>query len=199
METFKHVFNTLTGKEADRDFLLSTIGEPLEKTFSILDEELQEIALQEYFKFNRTHLEYGVGVFTGIVKSIRVLKGRGAVTGLVTSKRYESAFFTIRQFELEDMFDVIVTRENTEKHKPHPDPVTEALRQIQDKYPKKGFDFPKEAIYIGDSIHDLKSAQNAGAGAGIVDWTCMDKELLKAGGPDHWFVSAQEILNLYNT
>jgi pyrophosphatase PpaX len=198
METFAHVFKTLTGQEGDRDFLLSTIGEPLEKTFSVLDEDLRDKALQEYFKYNRTHLEFGVGVFADIIKSIYSLKRQGAVTGLVTSKRYESAFFTIRQFELENMFDVIVTRENTQKHKPDPEPIIEAFRQIQGKYPEKNFDFPEEAIYIGDSIHDLKSAQSAGAGTGIVDWTYMDKRSLKESGPDHWIVSGQEILNLYN-
>lgn len=196
METFKYVFITLTGKEADNDYLLSTIGEPLEKTFSILDISQQNMALEHYFEYNKTRLKYGVGIFNGMFQTIKQIKSQGGITGLVTAKRFSSAIITIKQFELEELFDVIITRESTKRHKPLPDPIFEGLRQIKNKFPELENISTDQTIYIGDSIHDLKSAKAAKVAAGIVDWTYMNKKILRECDPEHWIYSPQEIIEL---
>jgi len=53
-------------------------------------------------------------------------------------------------------FEVIVTREDTEKHKPEPEPLLLACKKLRIK--------PEEAVYIGDAVIDCQAARNAGTG-----------------------------------
>src|SRR5678815_4537220 len=47
---------------------------------------------------------------------------------------------------LRDSMDVVIGAEDTERHKPDPDPVLEALRRLEAE--------PAEAAYVGDSPYD---------------------------------------------
>jgi len=51
-------------------------------------------------------------------------------------------------------FDVVITHEDTEKHKPHAEPLEKALAQLGGNKEK--------AVMIGDSDKDLGAAKNAG-------------------------------------
>jgi len=53
-------------------------------------------------------------------------------------------------------FEVIVTREDTEKHKPDPEPILLACKKLGIK--------PEEAVYVGDALLDFQAAKNAGTG-----------------------------------
>lgn len=196
MESFQYVFVTLTGTEADEKFLLSTIGEPLERTFRILDEPLRAEAMQLYFKYNEAALESGVGIFIGIRQMLDRIRSVGSYTAIVTSKRLSVASFTIEQFGLAPYFDVTITRENTQRHKPYPDPIFKALEDIRAMFALEDPIDRKDVLFVGDSIHDLRCARNACVDAAVVDWTYMDKEELRSDHPAHWIYSAEEIAGL---
>jgi len=51
-------------------------------------------------------------------------------------------------------FEVIITKEETKKHKPNPDPLLLACKKLKIK--------PEEAIYVGDAVIDYQTARNAG-------------------------------------
>ena len=55
-------------------------------------------------------------------------------------------------------FEVIVTAEETERHKPDPDPILLALERL-----RVG---PDAAIYVGDSPYDILAARAAGVASG---------------------------------
>ncbi len=196
MESFQHVFRTVTGSSADERFLLSTIGEPLERTFRFLDEGRKAEALRLYFEYNEKALASGVGVFLGIPAMLARIRAAGARTAIVTSKRLSVTQFTLRQFGLDPLFDVTVTRESTARHKPFPDPVDKALEVIGERFsPGEEVD-RQDALFIGDSLHDLLCARNAGVDIAIVDWTYMDKDELRRNRPDHWVYHADDIAGL---
>ncbi|MDD2392438.1 MAG: HAD hydrolase-like protein [Eubacteriales bacterium] len=196
METFRHVFKVSGGEPVSDDYLLSTIGEPLEKTFDVLPRELRQGALEEYFAYNRSHLDHGVGIFYRLIRAIEEIKDIGGVTGLVTSKRHESAFHTIEQFGIGYLFDQITVREDTSRHKPHPDPVLEAIRRISEKTGNRNDIILNEVLFVGDSIHDLVSAKRAGTHTAIVDWTHMDRSVLIEAAPEHWIKDPSELVEM---
>jgi phosphoglycolate phosphatase len=51
-------------------------------------------------------------------------------------------------------FHVVVTREDTKNHKPDAEPLLLACKKLKIK--------PEEAVYVGDSVIDYKTAKNAG-------------------------------------
>jgi HAD superfamily hydrolase (TIGR01549 family) len=71
-------------------------------------------------------------------------------------------------------FDVIITHESTNKHKPDPEPLLLACKKLGIK--------PDEAVYIGDRIIDLETAKNAGTDfIGILSGGTSKEEFEKAG------------------
>jgi pyrophosphatase PpaX len=193
MESFQYVFTRLTGSPGDERYLLSTIGEPLERTFRVLPEALRDEAMQLYFRYNEEKLASGVGIFIGMNDMLQRIRRSGALTGIVTSKRRSVATFTIDQFDLGRYFDVSITRESTLRHKPHPDPIDKALEELEKQFVLRSPIDRRDVLFVGDSIHDLLCARNAGVDMAMVDWTYMDKDGLRREKPEHWIMDAGEI------
>ena len=75
--------------------------------------------------------------------------------GLVTSKGIAIASQGMGLFGLQPYFDVLVTLEDTTRHKPFPDPVLLACERLGIA--------PHEAVYVGDATWDIEAGKAAGA------------------------------------
>jgi len=180
LECFHTAFLEVTGKKEDEAFLLSTIGLPLAFAFEGCGDPLTRQMLYEaYQKENARLLPTSVRIFDGIKDGLEALRTMGVRQGIVTSKKRETALYTMRQFGLEEFFEILVTREDTEIHKPDPEPLFLALR-------KMGIQDFSRVLYVGDSVHDLRCAVNAGIDAAAVSWTYMPKSDLAAEKPKYW-------------
>ena len=84
---------------------------------------------------------------------------------------------------------MLVGAEDTERHKPDPEPVLEALRRLGAS--------PDEAVYVGDSPFDIRAGKAAGAFAIAVGWGGIHPdERLLAEEPDALVHDPEEILAL---
>jgi len=73
--------------------------------------------------------------------------------GIVTS-RIKSGTENIPQLQqIRKCFDIIVTYEDTKEHKPHPEPLTFAVRKLHSD--------PAKTVYIGDQQTDVLAAKAA--------------------------------------
>lgn len=73
--------------------------------------------------------------------------------GIVTS-RIHNGIFTIPQLkQYKDYFQVAISFEDTEKHKPDPEPLFLAAKKLNID--------PGEIIYIGDALSDVQAAKSA--------------------------------------
>ena len=79
--------------------------------------------------------------------------GKKYLLGIVTN-RAKMGVFTPPLLILKDYFQVAVSYEDTEKHKPDPDPLLLVAKKLEVK--------PEEAVYIGDVETDIKAARAAG-------------------------------------
>lgn len=70
---------------------------------------------------------------------------------IVTSKMRPNTEEYLKRSGLKIFFPVVVTHEDTEKHKPHPEPLILAASRL-------GFK-PEECIYVGDSNSDVEAAR----------------------------------------
>jgi pyrophosphatase PpaX len=78
---------------------------------------------------------------------------------------------------LGDYFEAVVTTEQTERHKPHPEPLLVACDRL-------GAD-PADAAYVGDAPFDVAAAKAAGLGAIAVTWGGIhSRERLEREEPD---------------
>ena len=179
MESFRIAFLEVTGHEEDKDYLLSTIGLPLAKAFAHYEPDVQKALTESYTLANRRLIKTAVRSFEGVEEGLSALKRMGVRQGVVTSKQREPAIISMRQFGLDVYFDTIVTREDTSVHKPNPEPLFLGMKNL-------GIEDVSRVLYVGDSVHDLRCATNAGMDSAAVNWTYMPKEDLAAEKPKYW-------------
>ena len=55
-----------------------------------------------------------------------------------------------------------------------------------------------DAIFVGDSTHDLEAGKAAGCFTVAVEWTAFEREKLEACKPDLWLEKVSEISDLPN-
>ena len=178
LKCFKLAYMDVFGRcdRTDED-LKSYIGRPLGETFEMHDDATARALLDSYLSHNRILLANDeIDLFEGVMDELNRIKSLGISQGIVTSKRFESAQVTLRLKGLDDFFDVCIYKEDTDRHKPFPEPLIAAAEKI-------GITDMQRVIYIGDALADAQCAGNAGAGFALVAWSSMDKEKIMDAAP----------------
>ena len=112
---------------------------------------------------NFVELSHMMKAFEGAEEVLAAVKSAGRTTGCVTSRsRYEFEK-DIHMQQLVKYIDHVVCAEDSEGHKPSPDPMFAYMK-------KAGDADPAECIYIGDTMHDYQCAAGAGCDFALADW-----------------------------
>jgi beta-phosphoglucomutase-like phosphatase (HAD superfamily) len=112
-------------------------------------------------------------------------RASGLATGVVTSKGRGMTTRSLQHVGLLDAFDVIVTADDTPRHKPDPLPVRHALEQL-------GL-APERALFVGDSTHDMHAGRGAGTYTGAALWGPFSREALAEAAPTHWLADMRDV------
>jgi len=169
---------------------LEGIGTPLTAQFASWPETagLLDLLIATYREYNLKHHDRMVTVYPGVVDVVKVLKQDGIATGLVTSKNRSGALRGLTLARLESLMDVLVCADEVENPKPHPEPVEKAVRLL-------GAD-PATTVYVGDSIHDMRSGRAAGVRTAAVLWGPFGRSHLEGARPDYWLEKPGDLLGL---
>jgi pyrophosphatase PpaX len=161
--SMQHAATTVLGRDVPEEELRAAVGGPgLVAQMRALDESRVDELVEAYRAHNEP-LHDQLESCVGIEAALETLHGEGRRLGIVTAKRrvtVELAFSVLPQ--LEPFFDVIVGADDTQRHKPHPDPLLLALERLGAS--------PGEAAYVGDSPFDVQAAKAAGVFAVAVTW-----------------------------
>src|SRR5438105_12378642 len=90
------------------------------------------------------------------------LKDEGRRRGIVTAKRRQTVELAFARLPIEHLFETVVGGDETERHKPDPEPLLLALERLGAR--------PEEAAYVGDAPFDVRAAKAAGLYAIAVAW-----------------------------
>ncbi len=191
VETFQHTFRTFDITTVSDESILASIGTPLETFLATVKPDKVPEMVNVYRQHNESQMNQSIGIFLGIKEMLSNLRELDLKLGVVTAKLRTSALLTLSVFGLEDSFEEIIVKEDTTRHKPDPEPLQFAMSRL-------GLNYPERVMYVGDSIHDIKSAHAAGCQACAVEWSRMPKADLKAEMPHYWAVEPQDIVALAN-
>jgi len=188
IESFKYTLKKHLNMDVGDSEIVKYFGEPLMNTLERFSKKDAKDMFDTYIKYNESIHDDMIEVFGGIDTLLRELKEIGCKTAVVTSKRKVLAKRGLELFDLLKYFDDVVALEDTEKHKPEPEPILEALRRLNcEKH---------EALMIGDSEFDIKCAYNAGVDSAFVSWSqAIDYEDISIK-PDYIIKDISEILNI---
>lgn len=91
---------------------------------------------------------------------IKNVKSKGLKTGIVTSDTKESTLLTLKHFQWENLFDVVIGRESTKETKESGAPVKLALELLKSN--------PENTLMVGDAPMDFIAAKNGGVNQTIL-------------------------------
>ena len=191
IESWQHTFRAIEGKERPVEEIIKTLGEPLATTLKNLfpgADTAEHISV--YRNFHRANYESNINIFPGVKELLISLKEKGYKTGLVTSRLVWSTMLGLEKYEIKEYFDVVITADDTDKHKPDPAPIYAALEKLGSK--------AEESIFVGDTRFDIMCAANAGVKSVLVAWTIALPEEERTGenAPDHTIETAGELLQV---
>lgn len=124
--------------------------------------------------------------YDGIREALASVKAAGYKTAIVSNK-YERAVHELVASEFRGVIDAAVGERPGVAPKPAPDGVFAALAALGSK--------PENAVYIGDSDVDVRTAKNAGLKMIGVTWGFRDRSLLEQMGADRIVDDPADILS----
>lgn len=190
LTTFHHTSRVHLGLEFSDSHWLEGMGTPLRDQLGRVARSKEELAamLDTYVTYNLSHHDAKAKPYPGVVEAVRRLDQMGAPLGLVTSKMRAGTERGLRLLGLEEEFRVRICADDVVHGKPHPEPVLMALRALGAS--------PEDALFIGDSLHDIEAGKRAGVTTVAVAWGPFPREALEAGEPDHWLEEPGHVLDL---
>ena len=142
------------------------------RAFDILDKfELQNIA--------------STRPFIGDRESLSSLKAKGVRLGVLTNSGRKAATISLTVADLVDLFEFVLTRNDTVTMKPRPEGLLQAVTILS---------LPKEDVYyVGDTPYDIMAAKGAGVRSVSVATGNYTADRLAAAGSDFVIASVSEL------
>ncbi|MET0551642.1 MAG: HAD family hydrolase [Vicinamibacteria bacterium] len=166
---------TRFGVPFDRDDYARTYSPDWYSTYRLLG--LDEACWPEADRLWREHYAgTGAHLLPGAQAALERLAGAGLALGIVSSGERERVDREHRTLGLGAFFETLVCGGDTERRKPHPQPLEAALERMRTA--------PGEAVYVGDSPEDIQMAHAAGVYAVGIPGGFPNQDALRRSGPE---------------
>ncbi len=127
--------------------------------------------------------------YEGVEAVLRYFHGAAIPMGVVTSKVSYGAVEELTTAGLLGFFHSVVGADDTDLHKPDPEPIYLALDRMM-------IDHHENVLFVGDSPADIWAARNAGVKSVAALWGALDSELLLEALPDFTARTPGEVLSI---
>jgi pyrophosphatase PpaX len=186
LASMRHAAREVLGAEPSDELLMAAVGGPgLEAQMHALAPDRVEELVTVYRAHNEP-LHDGLVCCAGIDGLLVSLKDEGRRLGIVTAKRRATVDLAFNVLPLRHLFDTVVGGDETERHKPDPEPLLLAAERLHV--------VPETCAYVGDSPFDVRAAKAAQMYAIAVTWGGIhDRAKLARERPDAIVDSAEDL------
>lgn len=133
---------------------------------SVVDAPYEELALEDFYvTYKKLHGQMCPQPFPGIRELITGLKQNGIVVALVTGKGAKSCDIILRQFDMNTMFDKVLTG-NAERNIK-----ADSLKWLLRNYHLSAC----EMVYVGDTVSDIIACKAVGIDCLSAAWGVSEK------------------------
>lgn len=162
LASFRHATRTVLRREIPDEELVAAVGgSSIHDQMRTFDPERVAELVRVYREHNAP-LHDELEAFPGVFDLLERLREEGRRLGIVTAKRRKTVQLAFEQLGIERYFDAVVTTDDTELHKPNPEPVLHGLRLLEAE--------PVDAAFVGDSPFDVQAGKAAGVFTVGVSW-----------------------------
>ena len=186
LECVHHTFEGRTPAPTDDEWIAG-IGTPLRKqlaAYTTNDDEIEQL-VDRYRNYQREHHDRMTWAFPGVTDTLLELERRGHPMGIVTSKSNEMMDRGLEWVGIMRHMQTRIGMDNAKKHKPDPFPVLMALEEL-------GYS-TDEAVFVGDSPHDIASGNAAGVISIAALWGPFTREQLEPLKPTRLIETITEL------
>ena len=179
LSSFRYTFRQHVGEAPPDSKWIAGLGTPLFtqlKEFT-QDDALARVMIATYRQYQLAHHDEFMRSYEGVSEAMAELRARGHTTAVVTSKMSDLAVRALDFTGLRDTIDVVIGMEDTQRHKPDPEPVRVALAKLGRA--------ANEAVFLGDSPHDIASGNAAGVITVAAQWGPFSRQELDAAKPGY--------------
>jgi putative hydrolase of the HAD superfamily len=134
---------------------------------------------------------YHLKPYKTVKPTLKKLRKKGYKLAIVSDAPVLKVWSRLVEMKLENLFDIVVTYEDTKKIKPHPAPFRAVLKKLGLK--------PEQVIFVGDSpSRDIAGAKKLGIAAVLAVYGVRErnKKYIKKFKPDYIINEFEEILKI---
>jgi pyrophosphatase PpaX len=182
----RHTFEGRNPRPTDEQWIAG-IGTPLRKQFAEFaasDDEIEQLT-RRYRTYQREHHDRLTNAFPGVLETLDELERRGHPMGIVTSKSNEMMDRGLEWVGIMRHMKTRIGMDNAKRHKPDPFPVALAVEEL-------GYT-PGEALFLGDSPHDIASGNAAGVTTVAALWGPFSRQQLEPFEPSEWLENIRDL------
>lgn len=124
----------------------------------------------------------------GVRETLKEIKNRGGLTGLVSNVGSASLSKALERLGLGPFLDIQISRNDARWLKPHPAGIQIVCRRLGCK--------AQEVWYVGDSLDDIRAARNAGVPVAIVEGGQSRLSEIREARPNWIIAGLSDLLDL---
>jgi pyrophosphatase PpaX len=186
LASMKHTFQGRSRQPSDAEWI-EGLGTPLPKQLTpyVESDEDRERLVNRYRTFQLENHDRLMAKYEGVIDTLAQLYQRGHPLGVVTSKGNLMMERGLKFIGADDYIEVAIGYDSVHIHKPDAFPVRAALEKL-------GYE-SSEAVFVGDSPHDINSGNAAGVITIAALWGPFTRSQLEPHKPTHFLSEIKEL------
>jgi pyrophosphatase PpaX len=179
LASMRHTFQGRPRQPTDAEWI-EGLGTPLPKQLTpyVESDEDRERLVNRYRTFQHENHDRLMAHYAGVIDTLALLYQRGHPMGVVTSKGNTMMERGLKFIGADDYIEVAIGYDSVHIHKPDPYPVRAALQKLAYE--------AREAVFLGDSPHDIISGNEAGVTTIAALWGPFTRDQLAPHNPTYF-------------
>lgn len=183
-DSFNHITKKYLGKSYTDKEIIEFFGPTEDVILKQLCKEDYEKARNDYYSYYKANHSIAQ-LYDGIRDLIIDLKKEKILLSIFTGKGRTSSLITLNELGIKDFFDMIVTGDDVQNHKPSPEGIIKFLEKFNLN--------PKDVLMIGDAPSDIIAARECGVKIASAVWDSYSEEEVKKLNDKNIFHSVKEL------
>ena len=152
-EAVKYALATHKYQYPSADKIRQALGRPLIEFYQVLSPGVDPLPLAKtHHEFQQNKLDL-IKLFPGTRKTLAALRNKGFLLAAVSNRKRDSLLPSLEHAKILEYFSIVVSAEEVENPKPHPDHLLFALKHLQVK--------PVHSYMVGDTDNDILAGKSA--------------------------------------
>lgn len=184
IKAFRRSIEPLIERRISDEEIIATFGPSEEGTIMALSPNHYEKGIADYLQYYKVFHEMCPSAFEGIEELLYKLREKSVHVAMVTGKGKHSTAISLKQFGLENLFEIIETGMPGGPRKP------EGILTVLDHFSDLS---KEEIIYVGDSPGDIIASRKVGVPVIAAAWAeTAEPGKLKSLQPDEIFYTIDD-------